>query len=277
MTRKAEVLVPDYISKNRLQDALENVGGAVVSITDRRRHQPIQERDIPHIKLSIFLQNHGVDISTEYQLNEIFEKLGKLPITRQGKLLIEYYTQAVEEFAEGKEFAEGLVKISNINFFKPREDQSYDEARMLAKEHLDRMNLDTEIPVRFIEGNSIEASKVGLHRFSGFNLQSTTQNINQLNELQIPRIAEAAASKSVAQFEETGLASILDYAVKDLAAYAIWPIIENHMIELGLTKGNPFQPTKTMCEQYGYLPIGPTKIGDSDEYAIFIPPAQIAH
>jgi hypothetical protein len=277
MVQRAEIEIPDGITLGDLQGALSPMGGKVLGIRNLERDD-IRTKEEPHVKLSGFIRSKGIELPPAFQAQDIFQGLKGLPKDRQEEILAEYYTQNVKDFPNGEEFAKGLVRLANMDYLNPELDPDLDELQILAREHLSRLNLSPEIPVRFIKSNWEEAFQTGLitKSIANFDLQ-TAIDVDPYTHLQIPRMAEWAVYSGTEKMEEAEgekASRVVSRIVKDLINYAIWPVAQDEMTKLGYGKTNPFEPIAIMAEKYGCFSLGIIEKESSKEVAIFIPSAK---
>jgi hypothetical protein len=192
----------------------------------------------------------------------------------------------VQDFPNAERFAKELVRIKNIEFFKPRGEPDPVLLQELVNQHLERLGLQ-EALINIIRDDDFRED-AELHAMCNvkFNVKCDVMQLvvgRETTETEYaPRHAPRALACNPAILNAVwdivwnkikGVETETD-VTGDMVGNAAWIIAEDKMIEGGYAKGNPFSPLITIYE-LGCLPIGLVENAEGKtEFVIFIPPIQ---
>ena len=217
-------------------------------------------------------------------------------------MLVRFYVEGVKDFPNAEKFAKELVRINNIDYFKPKEEPDPSLLQELADQHLASLNLP-EAKIRIIDDWS-KAEDAELNETCDAKFNARCSAVQSALEEEAAGNTAWNAGRDKAQQDQTRytpqhhtgwnaalgvvwdivLNKTQDTPTQEAVGNAVWETIgdvawivaEDEMPEKGYVKGNPFSPLITMYE-IGCWPIGLVENTDGqEEFVIFIPPIQKA-
>jgi len=269
----------------------------------KREYQSISASEISSSELSKFLTYNGLKFGDNPSYLDIFSTLRRfVKEEQQEDLLVRFYTKGVKDFPNAEKFAKELVKINNIDYFKPKEEPDHSFLQELANQHLANLDLK-ETRIKIIRDDWFLTEDVGVDAIcdakfnarciavqSAVGSEAAEDAWNTAWERERAQQDKARYVPSPHAGWKTALGVIWDVildktqdraieeavgnAVWEAIADAAWIIAEDKMPEKGYVRGNPFLPLITIYE-VGCWPIGLVKNADGqEEFVIFIPPIQ---
>jgi hypothetical protein len=261
MSPKAEIYFPDGVNQEKIQDATDNLGGRFVAF---KEHKQIEISGISSSEIGSFLSYQGFNSPENSTYATIFSDLRQLPQKEQEDLLINFYKERIKGFPNPEKFAEELVRINNIDYFKPKKEPDPKILQALINQHLNRLNLP-EAKIKIIR----------MRLYGEYKPQTIGNGVLWNIAAAAPWRDARDATWFVRDTVETVSWSSLEAArnaIQDAEKVTAWIILEDIMSEKGYIKGNPFTPLMEIYEQ-GYWPVGliTNKEGQT-EFNILVPP-----
>lgn len=211
----------------------------------------------PHT-LSQFLRSRepSLEILDPSSYWEIFKALRTFSPFSQEGLLVEFFTQRVENFPNGERLGQFLAKINNIVWFKPQEEPNLEVLQKLSDEFYRRLNYHP-LPLRIIRDNWHVALDA-----------ETDWNANVWRK--IPSCGWSKAWNEAWNMAMAATHGVGISLATDAQWAAAWITVEDFMSKRGYDKGNPFEVLFEGINDQGYWFIGPVRF----ESVIFVPKMQ---
>jgi len=269
--------------------------------SSKKDYRPINVSKISPSELGQFLTFKGLKFWEKPSYIEIFSTLRRFfKKEQQEDLLICFYTEGVKDFPNAKNFAKELIRINNVDYFKPKEEPDSTVLQELANQHLFSLDLQ-EAPIKIIRDDWFLAEDVELDVICDEKLDARCIAVQSVVVEEVVGNAVWNAGRDKVQQDairytsqhttkwNTVLSIVWDIVldktrdtVRDVAGVTVWEAIgdvawiiaEDKMPDRGYIKGNPFSPLISIYE-LGYWPIGLAENEDGKkEFVIFIPPIQ---
>jgi hypothetical protein len=189
--------------------------------------------------------------------------------------LIEFFTQRVENFPNGKKLAKFLAKINNISCLQPQEEPDIEALWQLSDEFYERLNL-TPLPLRIIRDDWVAADRARSegHEQRRKDLQNAASKaawnvkLNEAWKVTDDITLGAASVRWCIEWDKVyGMADAIRTMISDARWVTGWMIEEDFWSSKGY-KGNPLELLFEGIWDKGYYYVGPVR----REVVIFVPP-----